>query len=171
MSSATVVVVVASDVVVVASVVVVVTGAVLAVVGGTPPLGDAPAGLAIASTSTTIAIIPAAALVTIAAARVLGVHPHPLAGGEYPDARPPGNHPYRVICSPGRLLSVLCVDVADIDWIPEGTRFGAQEMTYFVGRGERDLDEHLAEVDLVITGPHASAAPSRPSCSPSWTPG
>ena len=31
-------------------------------------------------------------------------------------------------------------------------------MTYFVGRGERDLDEHLAEVDLIITGPHASAA-------------
>ena len=28
-------------------------------------------------------------------------------------------------------------------------------MTYFVGRGERDLDESLAEVDLIITGPHA----------------
>ncbi len=32
------------------------------------------------------------------------------------------------------------------------------EMTYFVGRGERDIDEVLADVDLVITGPHASAA-------------
>jgi len=50
------------------------------------------------------------------------------------------------------------VDVAHIDWIPEGTRFGIDEMTYFVGRGERDIDERLAEVDLVITGPHASAA-------------
>ncbi len=49
-------------------------------------------------------------------------------------------------------------DTAHIDWIPEGTRFGVQEMTHFVGRGERDLDDHLADVDLVITGPHASAA-------------
>ena len=49
-------------------------------------------------------------------------------------------------------------DVADIDWIPEGTRFGVDEMTYFVGRGERDLDESLAEVDLIITGPHGSGA-------------
>jgi hypothetical protein len=50
------------------------------------------------------------------------------------------------------------MDVAHIDWIPEGTQFGAAEMTYFVGRGERDIDEVLAVVDLVITGPHASAA-------------
>jgi hypothetical protein len=50
------------------------------------------------------------------------------------------------------------VDVAHIDWIPPGTRFGIDEMTYFVGRGEREIEEVLAEVDLVITGPHASAA-------------
>jgi hypothetical protein len=50
------------------------------------------------------------------------------------------------------------MELANIDWIPEGTRFGAEEMTYFVGRGERDVDDHLAEVDLIITGPHASAA-------------
>ena len=31
-------------------------------------------------------------------------------------------------------------------------------MTYFVGRGERDIDDVLADVDLVVTGPHASAA-------------
>src|SRR5262245_25485065 len=31
-------------------------------------------------------------------------------------------------------------------------------MTYFVGRGERDVDEALADIDLVVTGPHASAA-------------
>ena len=29
------------------------------------------------------------------------------------------------------------MDIAHIDWIPEGTHFGADEMTYFVGRGER----------------------------------
>jgi hypothetical protein len=50
------------------------------------------------------------------------------------------------------------MDIAHIDWIPEGTRFGQAEMTYFVGHGERDIDEVLAEVDLVVTGPHASAA-------------
>jgi hypothetical protein len=50
------------------------------------------------------------------------------------------------------------MDIAHIDWIPEGTRFGAAEMTYFVGRGERDVDSALADIDLVVTGPHASAA-------------
>ena len=50
------------------------------------------------------------------------------------------------------------MDIAHIDWIPEGTRFGVDEMTYFVGRGERDVDDVLADVDLVVTGPHASAA-------------
>ena len=48
--------------------------------------------------------------------------------------------------------------MAHIDWIPEGTRFGIEEMTHFVGRGERDIEDHLAGVDLIITGPHASAA-------------
>jgi hypothetical protein len=54
--------------------------------------------------------------------------------------------------------SVDLVDVAAIDWIPAGTRYVEADMTWFVGRGERSLDDHLAEVDLVITGPHASAA-------------
>ena len=50
------------------------------------------------------------------------------------------------------------MDIAHIDWIPAGTRFGIDEMAYFVGRGERDIDDVLADVDLVVTGPHASAA-------------
>jgi hypothetical protein len=50
------------------------------------------------------------------------------------------------------------VDIAHIDWIPEGTRFGESEMAYFVGRGERHVDDALADIDLVVTGPHASAA-------------
>jgi hypothetical protein len=50
------------------------------------------------------------------------------------------------------------MDVAHIDWIPEGTRFGESEMTYFVGHGERDIDEALAGIDLILTGPHAAAA-------------
>ena len=50
------------------------------------------------------------------------------------------------------------MDIAHIDWIPKGTRFGVTEMAYFVGRGERDVDDVLADIDLVVTGPHASAA-------------
>ena len=48
--------------------------------------------------------------------------------------------------------------VADIDWIPAGTTFGVDEMTFFAGRGERDLDDVLGDIDLIVTGPHASAA-------------
>ncbi len=50
------------------------------------------------------------------------------------------------------------MDIAHIDWIPPGTRFGVDEMAFFVGHGERDIDDALADVDLVVTGPHASAA-------------
>jgi hypothetical protein len=47
---------------------------------------------------------------------------------------------------------------ANIDWIPEGTRFGVDDMVFFHGKGERDLNDALAEVDLIVTGPHATAA-------------
>ena len=50
------------------------------------------------------------------------------------------------------------MDIAHIDWISEGTRFGESEMAYFVGRGERDVEDALADVDLIVTGPHAAAA-------------
>ena len=50
------------------------------------------------------------------------------------------------------------MDIAHIDWIPAGTRFGIDDMAFFVGSGERDIDEALADVDLVVTGPHAAAA-------------
>jgi hypothetical protein len=49
-------------------------------------------------------------------------------------------------------------DIAPIDWIPAGTRFGESDLVFFVGKGERSLDDVLADIDLVITGPHASAA-------------
>ena len=45
------------------------------------------------------------------------------------------------------------MDIAHIDWIPAGTRFGIDEMAFFVGHGERDVDDALADVDLVVTGP------------------
>jgi hypothetical protein len=50
------------------------------------------------------------------------------------------------------------VDRADVDWIPAGTTFGVDDMAWFAGRGERALEDVLPEVDLVVTGPHASAA-------------
>jgi hypothetical protein len=46
----------------------------------------------------------------------------------------------------------------DLDWIPAGTAFGVAEMVHFAGRGERDLEEALGDIDLIVTGPHASAA-------------
>ncbi|MFK8024765.1 MAG: N-formylglutamate amidohydrolase [Ilumatobacter sp.] len=50
------------------------------------------------------------------------------------------------------------MDRAQIDWIPEGTSFGEADITFFAGKTQRSLDDALAEVDLIITGPHASAA-------------
>ncbi len=50
------------------------------------------------------------------------------------------------------------MDIAHIDWIPPGTKFGADDMTFFVGHGERAIDDALADIDLIVTGPHASAA-------------
>lgn len=47
---------------------------------------------------------------------------------------------------------------ADIDWIPEGTRFGVADMTFYQGKGELDLDDILGGIDLIVTGPHATAA-------------
>jgi hypothetical protein len=44
-------------------------------------------------------------------------------------------------------------------WIPEGTAFTRSDMAFFQGRGERDLDDDvLGGIDLIVTGPHASAA-------------
>ena len=41
---------------------------------------------------------------------------------------------------------------------PPGPTFGVDEMAWFSGRGERDLDDVLGEIDLIVTGPHAVAA-------------
>jgi hypothetical protein len=50
------------------------------------------------------------------------------------------------------------MDIADIDWIPRGTTFGVEDMAFFHGKGDRGLDDVLADIDLVITGPHATGA-------------
>ena len=44
------------------------------------------------------------------------------------------------------------------DWIAAGTRFGIDDMVFFRDKGVRDLDDVLAEIDVVVTGPHATAA-------------
>lgn len=46
----------------------------------------------------------------------------------------------------------------DLDWIPKGTRFGTEEMLFHRDLPDRELDDVLADVDLIVTGPHASAA-------------
>jgi hypothetical protein len=45
-----------------------------------------------------------------------------------------------------------------LDWIPLGTRFTESDMVHFHGQGEIELEDVLADVDLVVTGPHATAA-------------
>jgi hypothetical protein len=45
------------------------------------------------------------------------------------------------------------------DFIPVGTRFGVSDMVWFHGKDAgRGLDDALADIDLVVTGPHATAA-------------
>jgi len=48
--------------------------------------------------------------------------------------------------------------MADLDWIPAGTQFGITDMVFHRGKGERPLDDVLGEIDLIVTGPHATAA-------------
>jgi hypothetical protein len=43
-------------------------------------------------------------------------------------------------------------------WIPAGTAFDADDFVYFHDKGRRSLDAVLGEIDLILTGPHASAA-------------
>ena len=49
------------------------------------------------------------------------------------------------------------IDIAPV-WIPAGTAFGLEDIVYFRDRGTRALEDVLAEIDLLVTGPHASAA-------------
>ena len=44
------------------------------------------------------------------------------------------------------------------EWIPAAHAFTPDDMVVFHDRGRRSLDDALATVDLIVTGPHASAA-------------
>ena len=50
------------------------------------------------------------------------------------------------------------METADVEWIPEGTVFGERELAWYCRRDERDLVDALADIDLIVTGPHAAAA-------------
>ncbi len=50
------------------------------------------------------------------------------------------------------------MEVAEIEWIPSGRQFTVHDMVHFAGSGERTLEAALADIDLIVTGPHASAA-------------
>lgn len=43
-------------------------------------------------------------------------------------------------------------------WIPAGTAFTDDDFVFFAAKGQRPLDDVLPEIDLIVTGPHGSAA-------------
>ena len=43
-------------------------------------------------------------------------------------------------------------------WLPIGARFGFDDLAFFSGKSTSDFTDVAADVDLVLTGPHASAA-------------
>jgi N-formylglutamate amidohydrolase len=45
-----------------------------------------------------------------------------------------------------------------LGWIPSGTRFAPSDMLFYRDKGRRELDDVLPEVDVLVAGPHASAA-------------
>ncbi len=69
-------------------------------------------------------------------------------GGNYPiegDAKAEGTMDAGVMSS-------------DVVWISAGRAFDVDDIVYYEAKGRRPLDDVLAEIDLVVTGPHASAA-------------
>ncbi len=43
-------------------------------------------------------------------------------------------------------------------WVPAGKAFDADDFVYFHDKGRRPVEDVLGEIDLILTGPHASAA-------------
>jgi hypothetical protein len=43
-------------------------------------------------------------------------------------------------------------------WVPAGTAFNADDFLYYQDKGRRPVSDVLGEIDLILTGPHASAA-------------
>ena len=69
--------------------------------------------------------------------------------------RPPGE---RLGCaSDARRYSSPMTDTSPA-WVPAGTAFDADDFVYFHDKGRRPVEDVLGEIDLILTGPHASAA-------------
>jgi hypothetical protein len=47
---------------------------------------------------------------------------------------------------------------SEVEWIAAGRGFDVDDIVYFEAKGRRPLADVLADIDLVVTGPHASAA-------------
>lgn len=43
-------------------------------------------------------------------------------------------------------------------WVPEGRSFGFEDLVHYRGKGEVDFADVAGRIDLVLTGPHATAA-------------
>ena len=43
-------------------------------------------------------------------------------------------------------------------WVPAGTAFDPGDFVYYQDKGRRPVGDVLGEIDLILTGPHASAA-------------
>ncbi|TQM64234.1 N-formylglutamate amidohydrolase [Humibacillus xanthopallidus] len=43
-------------------------------------------------------------------------------------------------------------------WIPEGTTFGVDDIVFYRGKGEVPFEDVAPRIDLILTGPHATAA-------------
>ena len=46
----------------------------------------------------------------------------------------------------------------ELVWIPRGTTFGEDDFVYYAGKGDRPFEEVAGRFDLIVTGPHATAA-------------
>lgn len=45
-----------------------------------------------------------------------------------------------------------------LDWVPEGRAFGFDDLVFYRGKGEVPFEAVAGRIDLVLTGPHATAA-------------
>jgi N-formylglutamate amidohydrolase len=43
-------------------------------------------------------------------------------------------------------------------WVPSGKMFGFDDLVFFRGKGEKSFDEVAGQIDLILSGPHATAA-------------
>ena len=47
---------------------------------------------------------------------------------------------------------------AGLVWVPAGASFGFDDLVHYRGKGEVPFAEVAGRIDLILTGPHATAA-------------